>query len=135
MKKLARPRHLLPFVHPVAVTAIESTREPVSVAALVADAFGRLNVAARARMLGRLLAAVGSLALAVVGGGAFAKYNVHKGAAEIPVTREDAARATATQVYELVRYVQQSNTLLFERLIDDIARLCGGFAAPQPRLV
>jgi hypothetical protein len=73
-------------------------------------------------MLGRLLASVGPLALAVVGGGAFAKYVAHARWAEIPVSIEDAARATSGQVYELVRYVQQSNPQLFGQLLDVLAR-------------
>lgn len=93
------------------------------VAARVADAFGRLNLRLRARMLGRLLASVGgSLALAVIGGGAFAKYLV-VATSEIPVSLEDAARATWGQIYDLVRYVQQSNPLRLERLVNDLARL------------
>jgi len=97
------------------------------VAARVADAFGRLNIRLRARMLGRLLASVGSLALAVIGGGAFAKYITHA-TSEISVSLEDAARATWSQVYELVCYVQQSHPRRFERLLDELARLGYGAA-------
>lgn len=97
------------------------------VAARVADIFGRLNIRLRARMLGRLLASVGSLALAVIGGGAFAKYITHA-TSEISVSLEDAARATWGQVYELVCYVQQSHPRRFERLVDELARLGYGVA-------
>jgi|MudIll2142460700_1097286.scaffolds.fasta_scaffold120382_1 hypothetical protein len=90
--------------------------------AIVAEAFVRLSLRQRARMLGRLLASVGPLALAVVGGGAFAKYVAQARWPEIPVSIEDAARATSGQVYELVRYVQQSNPQLFGHLLDILAR-------------
>ncbi len=89
---------------------------------IVAAAFDRLNVRLRARMLGRLLAAVGPLALAVVGGGAFAKYVAQARWPEVPVSFEDAARATSSQIYDIVRYVQQSNPQLFSHLLDVLAR-------------
>jgi hypothetical protein len=89
---------------------------------IVAAAFDRLNVRMRARMLGRLLAAVGPLALAVVGGGAFAKYVAQARWPEVPVSFEDAARATSSQIYDIVRYVQQSNPQLFGHLLDVLAR-------------
>ena len=89
-------------------------------AASVADGFARLDLRLRSRLLARLLVEVGSLALAVVGGGAFAKY-VTTTTAGITVSLEDAARATWNQIYELVRYVQQSNPLLVERLNDELA--------------
>jgi hypothetical protein len=92
------------------------------VPAIVAGAFDRLNIRQRARMLGRLLASVGPLALAVVGGGAFAKYVAQARWPEIPVSLEDAARATSEQVYELVRYVQQSNPQLLNQLLNLLAR-------------
>lgn len=105
--------------------AAESAPGAVSGASLpdiVAAAFDRLNIRMRARMLGRLLAAVGPLALAVVGGGAFAKYVAQARWPEVPVSFEDAARATSSQIYDIVRYVQQSNPQLFGHLLDILAR-------------
>jgi hypothetical protein len=99
-----------------------SILESPALPAIVADVFGRLNIGLRARMLGRLLASVGPLALAVVGGGAFAKYISHARWPEIPVSLEDAARATVSQVHELVRYVQQSNPHMCGQLLDVLAR-------------
>jgi len=96
--------------------------DPSQVPAIVAGAFGRLNLRRRARMLGRLLASVGPLALAVVGGGAFAKYVENARWPEIPVSLEDAARVTAAQVYEIASYVQQSNPQVLSRLLDVLAR-------------
>jgi hypothetical protein len=90
--------------------------------AIVAGAYERLNVRLRARMLGRLLAAVGPLALAVVSGGVFAKYLAQARWPEIPVSFDDAARTTAEQVYELVRYVQQSNPEIVSHLMNLLAR-------------
>lgn len=90
--------------------------------AIVAGAFDRLNIHLRARMLGRLLASVGPLALAVVSGGAFAKYVAQARWPEIHVSFEDAARTTSDQVSELVRYVQQSNPQLLGHLMDALTR-------------
>jgi hypothetical protein len=106
---------------PTPPAAIE-TPHTVHVPAIVAGAFGRLNLRQRARMLGRLLASVGPLALSVVSGGAFAKYVVQARLPEVPVSLEDAGRATAEQVYELVRYVQQSNPQVLNQLLNLLAR-------------
>ncbi len=93
-----------------------------SLAAIVAATFNRLNLRMRARMLGRLLASVGPLALTVVGGGAFAKYVTHARWQEIPVSIDDAARATSGQIYEIVRYVEQSDPQLYSQLLNVLAR-------------
>jgi|APIni6443716594_1056825.scaffolds.fasta_scaffold1516457_1 hypothetical protein len=94
-------------------------------AATIADAMSRLHLVERARLLSRLVAGVGVLALAVVGGGAFARYAAVARQSDFVVTLEDAARATRTQVCELVRYVQQSNPELIVRVRDELARLLG----------
>jgi hypothetical protein len=78
-------------------------------AAASASAIARLDANERARVLGHLLALVGPLAMAVLGGGAFAKYVRVARKAFVPVTLEDAARATWTEIHELVRYLQQSH--------------------------
>ena len=102
-------------------SAIAGTDAP-PVPAIIAGAFDRLNLRQRARMLGRLLASVGPLALTVVGGGAFAKYVGQARWPEVPVSLDDAARATAEQVYEIVRYVQQSNPQVLNQLLNVLAR-------------
>jgi len=89
---------------------------------IVAACFDRLALRQRARMLGRLLASVGPLALAVVGGGAFAKYAAFARLPEVPVSLEDAALATSAQVQEIVRYIEQSNPQLFNNLLGLLAR-------------
>ena len=93
-----------------------------SLAAIVAATFSRLNLRMRARMLGRLLASVGPLALTVVGGGAFAKYVAHARWQEIPVSIDDAAQATSAQIYEIVRYVEQSDPHMYSQLLNVLAR-------------
>jgi len=93
-----------------------AAREKVSLSAIVTRSFAKFDVALRARLLGRLLASVGPLALKVVGGGVFAKYVRHARSAEIPVSYEDAARTTSTQMRDLVHYVEQSNPDVVEEL-------------------
>ena len=100
-----------------AADAIMPARDLASVPAIIANAFGKLDLERRARLLGRLLGSVGPLALAVVGGGAFAKYLRNARWPEIPISLEDAARATSSQVHELVRYVEQSNPHLVDGLL------------------
>lgn len=113
----------------LAVVADGEVRDAATLPAIIAGAFERINIRLRARMLGRLLASVGPLALAVVGGGAFAKYVAQARWPEIPVSFEDAARATSAQVHELVRYVQQSNPQLVTQLLDILARDTATIAA------
>ena len=91
---------------------------PASVA--IASALERAYPPLRARLLGRLVAAVGPLALAVVGGGAFAKYVRRASGGAPAVSADDAAAATARQVRELVRYVQQANPMVVTQLMRDL---------------
>jgi len=88
-----------------------------SVPAFVASAFGKLNLERRARLLGRLLGSVGPLALVVIGGGVFAKYLRNARWPEIPISLDDAARATTHQVFDIVRYAKQSNPQLVDGLV------------------
>ncbi len=92
-------------------------KELASKPAIIGNVFGKLDRERRARLLGRLLGSVGPLALAVLGGGVFAKYLRNARWPEVPISIEDAARATSSQVHELVRYVEQSNPRLIERLL------------------
>ena len=100
-----------------APTAEVPAKELASVPAVIASAFGKLDLDRRARLLGRLLGSVGPLALAVVGGGVFAKYLRNARWPEVPISFEDAARATSSQVHDLVRYVEQSNPHLVDGLL------------------
>jgi hypothetical protein len=101
---------------------VRAANRTPSLATIVAVTFNRLNLRMRARMLGRLLASVGPLALTVIGGGAFAKYVTHARLQEIPVSIDDAARATSSQIYEIVRYVEQSDPQLYSQLLNVLAR-------------
>ena len=92
-------------------------REAASVPAIIASLFAKLDLERRARVLGRLLGAVGPLALVVVGGGVFGKYLREARLPEMPIALEDAARATASQVQELARYAEQSNPHLVDGLL------------------
>ena len=100
-----------------AANATSPAKDVASGPAIIASAFARLDLERRARLLGRLLGSVGPLALAVVGGGAFAKYLRNARWPEIPISLEDAAHATSSQVHELVRYVEQSNPHLVDAML------------------
>src|SRR5438874_10186898 len=83
--------------------------ETPSLPGLVAGIFTKLGLAQRVRVLRRLLMPVGPLALAVLGGGAFVKFVVQAHWPRMAISLADAARVTSNQIYELVRYVEQSN--------------------------
>ena len=51
-----------------------------------------------------------------------AGHRVVGGLPEVPVSLEDAARATSAQVQEIVRYIEQSNPQLFNNLLGLLAR-------------
>lgn len=101
---------------PPTVPSSAAAKKKLSLPAIVVARFGKFDIAQRARLLSRLLASVGPLALKVVGGGIFAKYVRHARSPEIPVSFDDAAHATSNQVCDLVHYVEQSNPRLVEEL-------------------
>jgi len=105
-----------------AVADTVATTEGLSLSKIVVCTFGNFDIALRARVLARLLGSVGPLALKVVGGGVFAKYVRHARSPEIPVSLEDAARATPSQVRDLVRYVEQSDPSQVEELLAALLR-------------
>jgi hypothetical protein len=106
-----------------AASPLEGTiRDVATIPAIVARAFSVSSLALRARVLSRLLAPVGPLALAVLAGGAFVKYVRHARWTEIPVSIGDAARATYGQVFELVAYVQQSSPDVAQQVLDVLSR-------------
>src|SRR4051812_24055802 len=94
--------------HVAPLLFVDSTEDPTSVS-IITSALDRLNISQRARMLGRLLASVGPLGLAVVAGGAFAKYVTQSRLPDIAVSDEDAAHTTPSELSDVVRYVQQSD--------------------------
>ena len=116
-KHTNRPRRAGNDASTPALGAKAPTMATLSVPTIVASAFGELDLKRRAPLLGRLLGSVGPLALAVIGGGVFAKFLPIARLPVIPVSFEDAALATSSQVYELVRYVEQSNPSLIEGLM------------------
>ena len=119
--KIAKQSRLPRRTGNIVSTPALGTEDPsiatLSVPAIVASAFGKLDVKRRARLLGRLLGSVGPLALAVIGGGVFAKFLPNARLPAIEVSFDDAALATSSQVYELARYVEQSNPNLIEGLM------------------
>jgi hypothetical protein len=100
-----------------------TAKEKLSLSQTMTGTFAKFEIALRARLLGRLLGSVGPLALKVVGGGVFAKYVQHARRPEIAVSFEDAARATSGQVCDVVRYVEQSNPKLIDKLLTALARI------------
>jgi len=104
------------------ITPAPAPSEAPSLPAVVASAFTRLRLAHRVRVLRRLLIPVGPLALAVVGGGVFAKYAAQARWPRMAVTLEDAARVTSNQVFELVRYVEQSNPQALQQVLLVLSR-------------
>ena len=100
----------------------EAAREAQSLADIVASAFTRLRIAERARVLRCLLQPVGPMALAVLGGGAFAKYIAQARLPGMSISLDDAARITSNQVYELVRYIEQSNPLAMQQVLTVLTR-------------
>ena len=99
-----------------------ATKETLYLSKIVASTFGKFDIAQRARLLARLLASVGPLALKVVSGGVFAKYVRQARSPEITVSLEDAARATPNQVRDLVRYVEQSDPSEMEKLLSALSQ-------------
>jgi hypothetical protein len=93
-------------------------KDTPSLAAIVASALPQARLPKRARALRRLLMPVGPLALAVLAGGAFAKCAASTRWARISVSLEDAANVTASQIFELVRYVEQSDPTVLEQVME-----------------
>ena len=96
--------------------------ESQSLATVVASAFTRLRIGERVRVLRCLLRPVGPMALAVLGGGVFAKYITQARWPRMSVSLEDAAQITSGQVYELVRYIEQSNPVAMQQALAVLSR-------------
>jgi hypothetical protein len=103
--------------------------EAQSLSVVVTSVFDRLHVAKRMRVLRRLLLPVGPLALAVLGGGVFARLAVQARWPRMSLSLEDVARVTSSQVYDLVRYVEQSNPLVLQQVLVVLARDTTAMAA------
>ena len=131
--QLSKPRKIRPelpaTILPEAAQAVVEAGESPSVPAVIANTFTGLRLRLRARVLRRLLLPVGPMALAVLGGGVFAKYAAHARWPRIYVSFDDVARITSAQVYELVRYVQQSNPVVLQQVLAVLARDATAMAA------
>ena len=123
-----RARQLRSLTHRMHAHARSAWQRPRTLAQVTADAYARLELRQRAMLLARMLSSAGSLSLAVIGGGAFAKYIALRRDSLLIVSIEDAARTTASQVYELALYVEQRDPLLLRRLLGEVARRVGGHA-------
>jgi hypothetical protein len=123
------PESAAPSPLPASPTDLLSASEPQTLPAVLANAFTRLRLGQRVRVLRRLLLPVGPMALAVLGGGAFAKYAAQARWPRISISFDDAARVTSGQIYELVRYVQQSNPVVLQQLLAVLARDATAMAA------
>jgi hypothetical protein len=93
-----------------------------SLATALANAFTRADLSLRVRVLRNLLRPIGPLALAALGGGVFAKYARQARWSGMPLSLEEAARVTSRQVFELVRYVEQSDPHILQQVLCDLAR-------------
>jgi len=93
-----------------------------SLAAVVADAVAATNLPLRARLLQGLLIPIGPLAMSVLAGGVFAKYAEFARRWPIPLSLEDVARVTSSQVAEIARYLEQSDPSVLEQAVIAISR-------------
>ena len=104
-----------------AITGVPPHGAP-SLPTLVANIFTKLRLAQRVRVLRRLLLPVGPMALAVVGGGAFVKFVTQAHWPRMSITLGDAARITSSQIFDLVRYVEQSNPQALHQVMVVLSR-------------
>jgi glycerol-3-phosphate dehydrogenase len=93
-----------------------------AVPAIVVQAYEAANARMRVRVLNRMLRAVGPLALAVVAGGAFARYVTQARWSALTVSLSDATAVSSAQVYEIASYVQQSNPEVIRQIAAVLAR-------------
>jgi hypothetical protein len=92
---------------------------------IAAEALTRMSISGRARTLGRMVASVGPLALAVIGGGVFATCVTYVDRTTVIVSLAAAARASFGQIRDLARYVQQADPQLFGQVLE-VLSLSGG---------
>ena len=134
MRNLLRP-HRIASAPPVVVNLQEPLVEPRPLVDLLADAYGRAGTAVRAHVLRRLLGCVGSLALAVIAGGAFARHLLPSRAGSIVISRAEAETTRAEDVHELARYVEQSDPRCFASIVDELAALVQRRPLPRAALL
>jgi len=129
--KLSKHRKRPSHSHRSAVTpsTLELAVDATSLPAVVASEFTRLRHAKRARVLQRMLLPVGPMALAVLAGGAFAKFAAQARLPQMSISIDDAARVTWNQVFELGRYIEQSNPHVLHQVITALSRDATAVAA------
>ncbi len=115
--------------HPEVSNGVPPGHEAPSLPVLVAGIFTKLRLVQRVRVLRQLLRPVGPMALAVLGGGAFAKFVAQARWSRMSISLEDAARVTSSQMFELVRYVEQSNPQALQQVIVFLSRDAATIAA------
>jgi hypothetical protein len=104
----------VPCMEPAAATL----QRPALIPRIVARAFTVANAELRRLVLARLVGSVGTLALAVLGGGAFVKFLTRSRGVSV----DDALEATSWQVFELASYVQQANPEVIEQILVVLAQ-------------
>lgn len=121
-KSAAHEEPSSPKSHPAVPESAVPASGTQSLSVVVANAFTRLRLIERVRLLQGLLRPVGPMALAVLGGGVFAKYVAHARWPHLSVSLDDAAHVTFSQVHELVRYLEQSNPVVLQQVLVVFAR-------------
>jgi hypothetical protein len=106
---------------PATVTSVPAN-QTASLVAVVADAVPTTNLPLRARLLQLLMIPIGPLAMTVLAGGAFAKYAKFARRLPIPISLEDAARVSSSQVAEIARYLEQSDPSVLAQVVIAISR-------------
>jgi hypothetical protein len=125
MRNLLRP-HRVTSARPSVVSVHGPLVEPRPLVDLLGSAYARAGTALRVHVLERLIGCVGSLALAAIAHGAFAKHLTQHRGGRIVVSLEDAETTRAEDVEELARYVEQSDPQCFASILGELAALIQG---------
>jgi hypothetical protein len=95
--------------------------------------FGAAFIAAgsemRMRVLAQLLPYVGTMALLVIGNGAFARFAAASPPAVAPVTSKEAAEVDPDTIADLVRYLEQRDPQLPRRVLAQLEDVAPGTAS------
>jgi hypothetical protein len=106
---------------PMAECAAGASDRP-SLASTIASVVPHTKLRLRAKVLRRLLLPVGPLALVVLAEGAFARYVGSARWSRLSVSLEGAGRFTSNQIFELVRYVEQTDPTVLEQVLAVLSR-------------
>jgi hypothetical protein len=116
------------FTMRLTVTRVPSCESP-SLVSVVAEAVPTTALPLRARLLQILMIPIGPLAMSVLAGGIFAKYCEFARRLPIPLSLDDAARVTSSQIAEIARYLEQSDPSVLEQVVIAISRDSTAIAA------